>query len=267
MRWNELESSLLGHRDLGRWRTYGHVDDGAGRYPLLRFDAPASPGAPTCLVTAGFHGDEQAGPVTLGAHLEEIVTLARARDVSLVIYPCVNPSGFDAYTRYNRLGERPNNDALRYELADGRVVGELAAGAAFVRTHPHRGGPVETRALVTDLLTLPPPRAALDLHQDPYITGPLTYAYYFGDPSPYRALMAESAAHMAVARDRDVDVGVHTDADGLVVLHDGSVTDYFWRLGVPYAAVLETTTDADVAACDAINLIWLRGFIELCAAR
>jgi hypothetical protein len=43
------------------------------------------------------------------------VSGAALREVGLRIYPCINPSGFEAHIRYNLAGERPNNDFLRYE--------------------------------------------------------------------------------------------------------------------------------------------------------
>ena len=55
----------------------------AGReYPLLAAGHP-EPGAPSLIVTAGFHGDEKAGPLTLLAHAAELFfEHARARGVA-----------------------------------------------------------------------------------------------------------------------------------------------------------------------------------------
>ena len=92
----------------------------------------------TVLITAGFHGDEKAGPLTLLEHAAEIVDYAAARGVGLSIYPCVNPSGFEAHTRYNISGERPNNDFLRYEIEPGLWCGELRAGQAFSAVAPFK---------------------------------------------------------------------------------------------------------------------------------
>jgi hypothetical protein len=186
--------------------------------------------------------------------------------VALTIYPCLNPSGFDACTRYNRLGERPNNDVLRYELADGTVVDQMPTPRPFSGIHARDGGPVETRALIADIRDAAPPTAALDLHQDPYFGGSLGYAYYFGAPAPYIALMERTARLVPIARDREVDVGVISDAHGLIVLHDGSVSDWYWRRGARYVAVVETNTDTPMPTACAVNMVWIEGFIDLCAA-
>jgi hypothetical protein len=249
---------------------YGAVVEGGRTFPLVGL---RSPGAREVLVSAGFHGDEKAGPLTLLEHAAEIVGYAAARGVGLRIYPCINPSGFEAHTRYNLSGERPNNDFLRYETAPGVWRGELGEGQAFTRVEPVGDGvPKETAALVGELDRAPAPAAALDLHQDNFIHGALFYAYVFGDRTGYRPLVARSGALVPILRSSIVDSGhepgsdVRSDHDGLIVCHDGSITDRFHRAGVPYTAAIETTTETPAALADEINLIWIKGFIDLAAA-
>jgi hypothetical protein len=43
------------------------------------------------------------------------------------------------------------------------------------------------------------------------------------------------------------------------------VTDYFFRRGVPYTAALETTTQTPLDRSHEVNLLWIRGFIDLVA--
>ncbi len=265
MDYQALATRLLGHRRIAGVdvRPFAQVDEGSDRYPLL---AVRVEGPKTLLVTAGFHGDEVAGPLTLAEHLPEIVDHARARGVGLRIYPCLNPSGFVDGTRYNRTGQSPNNDLLRYEVEPGVWVGELSPGQSFLRHKVHTEGPHETRALTAELERLPPPEAALDIHQDPWIPGQLSYAYTFGPRAAYLDLVGATADHLTVARDTEVDDDVHTDGDGLIELHDGSVTDYFFRRGVRYTAALETTTTSPMPLCHQVNLLWIKGFVDLAAS-
>lgn len=241
---------------------YGSVRENGRDYPLLRL---TTPGAREFVVTSGFHGEEPAGPLTLLQHLPEFAAEARAQGVGLRVYPCINPSGFEGHHRYNASGEKPNNDLLRYEHHDGTVVGELHERLDFKRHYVHHGGPKETRALAAALEAGPVPHAALDIHQDDYVLEPMSYAYTFGDKRAFRPLVEASAAFAAIARNYRVDEHSTTDADGLIEFHDGSVTDYFWRRGVPFVAALETTTRTPMARCDEINRIWIRGFIGLAA--
>ena len=116
------------------------------------------------------------------------------------------------------------------------------------------------------------PYGALDLHQDNFIHGSAFYAYIFGERAGYRPMLARSGALVPVLRSSIVDSGhepgtdVRADEEGFIVCHDGSVTDRFHRAGVPYTAAIETTTETPWPLADEINLIWIRGFIDLAAA-
>jgi hypothetical protein len=256
-------------KDVAEVVQYGTVDEGGRRYPLL---SAVTPGRRSVLVTGGFHGDEKAGPLTLVEHAPEIVAYARERGVGLRLYPCINPSGFEAHTRYNMSGERPNNDFLRYEIAPGVWKGELRQGEGYLRFGPSRAVAKETAALRADLEHQPVPEAALDLHQDNFIHGALFYAYLFGSREPYRPLLARSCALIPILRSSIVDSGhepgtdVTSDAEGVIECHDGSITDHYHQAGSRLTAAIETTTDTPAAEADAVNLIWIYGFIDLVAA-
>jgi hypothetical protein len=262
MKYADYETGLRSYRSMVDVAEYGRVREDERDWALLRL---LWPGRRWLTITSGFHGDEVAGPLTLLERLPQIVDYARSREVGLRIYPCVNPSGFERGSRYNASGERPNNDLLRYEIAPGVWRGELKQGETPLRFVPFREGPKETRALLADLEGSPAPAAALDIHQDPYLEGAFAYAYVFGERAAYQRLLETTRRFAKVATDRVVDEAAHaaTDSQGLVELYDGSVTDYFFRRGVSRAAALETTTGTPAADADAVNLAWIRGFIDL----
>lgn len=262
MKYEEYAQRFWDHRGIIDVNSGVTLAEGDSRYSLL---SAAMPGRRTLLITAGFHGDETSGPLTLLEHLPAIVAYARSRNVGLQIYPCLNPSGFSDNTRYNRSGESPNNDFLRYEVGPETWADVLKSGQQFTRWEPHRGGPKETRALLAELEQAPLPHAALDLHQDPWLEGALAYAYVLGPRAPYLPLIATTAAVVPIAREAlvDEDDGVRTDGDGIIEQHDGSVTDYLHRKKVPFTAALETTTRTPPELSDQVNLIWIRGFIDL----
>ncbi|WP_224248095.1 M14 family metallopeptidase [Hyalangium gracile] len=262
MEYTDYARRLMSYSSLAEVAEYGRVMEAGKEYPLFRLTVP---GSRWLVITSGFHGEEPAGPLTLAESFAEIVAYAKARDVALRVYPCINPSGFEVGTRYNRSGEKPNNDFLRYEVTPGAWKGELTRGESFLRWVLYDGGPKETRAVRADIDRFAPPAAALDIHQDNYLSIAATYAYTFGDSAAYRPMVEAAASHVAVIRQQKVDEHNHTDADGLIQFHDGSVTDYFMRRGVPYTAALETTTRTPLASCHAVNLIWIRGFIDLAA--
>ncbi|MET0401293.1 MAG: hypothetical protein ABW123_02775 [Cystobacter sp.] len=260
--YQEFTRRIRDYASLAEVNEYARVLEGGVEYPLFRLTVP---GERWLVITSGFHGEEPAGPLTLSTHFEEIVAYARERDVGLRVYPCINPSGFEDGTRYNRSGEKINNDFLRYEMTPGQWKGELQGNEPFLRWVLFDGGPKETRAVRADIARHPAPDAALDIHQDNYIPGAHTYAYVFGDKQAYLPMMDAASAHARIIREAKVDEVNRTDTHGLIDYHDGSVTDYFMRCGVPYTVALETTTQTPLEACHAINLIWVRGFIDLAA--
>ena len=262
VKYTDYAGRLRAHASVAEVAEYGRVTEGGLEYPLFRLTVP---GSRWLIITSGFHGEEPSGPLTLAESFPDLAAYARERDVGLRVYPCINPSGFEDGTRYNRSGEKPNNDFLRYEVAPG-VWKDLQRGQEhFLRWVLHDGGPKETRALRSDLARFPPPDAALDIPQDNYLPMEATYAYTFGDSAAYRPLMEASSAHVTVLRNRQVDEVNFTDEDGLIAYHDGSVTDWYMRQGVAYTAALETTTRTPMRASHAVNLLWIRGFIDLAA--
>lgn len=262
MNYEEYASRIRSYRALAEVNVYGSVAEDGREHPLYELTVP---GKNWLLITAGFHGEEPAGPFTLREHFEEIVDFARSLDVGLRVFPCINPSGFEHRRRYNSSGERPNNDFLRYEVSPGTWLGELATGQRFLRHALFTEGPKETRALCAALERVPNPAAALDLHQDNHLAWPATYAYVFGGVEHYLPLVRASSKHAKVAARVAVDEHHKTDQYGLLHHHDGSVTDYFLRRGVRFTAALETTTRTPLDACHRVNLIWIKGFIELAA--
>lgn len=265
MNWATYDAMFRDLRPVADLRVVDEVTGGGRTYPLW---CAQTDGAKRLLITAGFHGDEVAGPLTLLKHLPQLVAYAKRRGVGLTVFPCVNPSGFDVRTRYNASGEAPNNDFLRYKRdhADPTWVDQLQPGQTFVAWRPFFEGPSETRAMARLLAELPTPDAMLDVHQDPWLSQPGCYAYVFGNRELYRPLLTASTKHLPVAANAEVDDDLFSDSDGLLELHDGSITDLFWRRGTPYVATLETTTMSPLPACHQVNLVWLRAFVDLAAA-
>ena len=140
--WSKFGSVLFSDYAWRRWMASVPAPAEAFRYRHRRRGGPRVPaGRPAAarrrsrsLITAGFHGDEKAGPLTLLEHAAEIVDYAAARGRRPApSIPCINPSGFEAHTRYNVTGERPNNDFLRYEIAPGPVARRAARRRAVPR--------------------------------------------------------------------------------------------------------------------------------------
>ncbi|CZF87074.1 N-acetyl-ornithine deacetylase [Grimontia marina] len=80
----------------------------AGGYPLWFMQSPEqNAGNHNMLISAGFHGEEAAGPWGL-LHLLQQMDSSLFEQVNLSLLPLVNPTGFANGHRFNELGENPN---------------------------------------------------------------------------------------------------------------------------------------------------------------
>ncbi|ABX48118.1 MULTISPECIES: N-acetyl-ornithine deacetylase [Shewanella] len=79
-----------------------------GKYKVSLYQSPAAKsGLPSLLISAGFHGEESAGPWGLLHFLSEASADLFER-VNLSLLPLVNPTGFSRGHRFNKYGENPN---------------------------------------------------------------------------------------------------------------------------------------------------------------
>lgn len=220
------------------------------------------------VISAGIHGEEISGPITIAERLEEIVDYAK--DFSLVIYPCTNPSAFNKQ-RYNLENEHPNNDHVRYfvndkwidDLEDKNEFDNWLWSSQVVKL------PKETELLQASLKELPSHfiNGFLDLHQDIEMRDYGTYAYVMDKKELYAQIMERASKIVPVLNNKEINSGQKspsfTDELGFVKRHDGSLQDLMHRLGVPYTVTVETTNIEMEKAID-VNMTWIKGIIELC---
>ena len=92
-----------------------------GNIELLTFTRPSSL-APRpsshVYISAGIHGDEPAGPLAVCQLLQENQW---PKDISLSIFPCLNPAGFALHTRENAEGLDLNRQYLQPLAAETRA--------------------------------------------------------------------------------------------------------------------------------------------------
>lgn len=249
-----LRSSLQGVR----WDTYGSLATG----PLISFSTPAK-GGQWVYVTAGVHGPEPYGPLTFVRHGQVLIDMAKASGVGLRVYPCVNPSDWS----YDASRLTPTA-FFEYEVGDGEWARELLPDMQLKDMRIKRDLPAEARALAADLAVRPVPRAALEIHQDASLQDePASYAFVSGDQAPFRAIARAASRFSKLAAHTEVDgenSKQKTDRFGLTPGRaDGTIQDYFDRLGTAYSATLVTSTGLPSKSVTGVNLVWLMGLIEL----
>lgn len=251
------------------------------------------------LIRAGIHGDEVAGVLTLMKHIGEIFDYAHERGVKLVIFPLDNPSGFEERTRYNVEGDRGdagNNDFVRYILEDGSVSDDIGSKNEF-KDWKWSSDPIfkihlpkETLLLHEQLKKLPLQQivGVLDLHGDNFIDKPFAYHYAYGDVSRYHEIAEKIRAKIPILANEFINSGylngpdfvpevvrggeivlddpdLKSDADGFIVRYEGSLPDLMQRLGAEHAITVETTGVVPEEMADEVNLMWIKGLIDLIA--
>lgn len=135
----------------------------SGDYPIWFMQGPQhNPQNPSILISAGFHGEEVAGPWG-SLHLLKSIDTSYFEQVNLSLLPLVNPTGFAKGQRFNELGENPNHG---YYFEDG--VAKAGKGTSR-----------EASILIehTDLLLASSRDGILTCHEDVLLTD--TYIYTF----------------------------------------------------------------------------------------
>ena len=266
---------ISGFKNKGyKLKSYGAVKENRKNYRLYKIVINPHHQR-TLLITSGFHGEEFNGPISLLEIFNEVVAYAKRMRVRLIVYPCVNPSGFDRHRRYNPSDKLKfgNNDFLRYEVEKDKWIGTLKDGEAFLQYKIVDSAAKEVRLLKKDVLqyTSPVPIGVLDIHQqkDNLETGDV-YAYIFDQRSIYLKIMKKLEKIAKIAKNDPAmnfedgrKVYYRIDKDGLIVLHDGTLTDMFYRLGSKFVVASETKTTMSLEKVCQINLIWIKELIKL----
>ncbi len=230
----------------------------------------------TLLITAGFHGDEPNSPISLLEIIDEVAAFATEMCVRVIVYICINPSGFDLRKHYNASNEFFNNWFMLYMIEGGKWVGTLKDfDEPYAMTDLAKSPAKEVRLLQEDICKyyFPAPAAVLDIHQQHgnLKTGDI-FAYIFDRLPVYYRIMNKLEKIAPIARNEawkdyqdNREINYRIDEDGFVFVHDGTLTDLFHYLGSKYVVTSETKTTLSLDQVAKINLIWIKELIRLIA--
>ena len=235
------------------------------------------------LLTAGIHGTEIAGPLTIKERFPEILACARVSGLRLICYPLMNPSGYDNGTDRNidgDGGDGGNNDYLRYQLFDGSWTWNLLDDHS-VKAWRWSSDPIVSQRLPAETALMHESlkredwdkvKIALDIHQDNLTQGTPAGAYHypFGNVSRYTDIINHIRTFTQVLgnydfrfnRDKPEEV-VRSDQNGCIVFHDGTLADLAYRIGVRDALTIETTGALPLHLAMEVNMTWIRGLVDL----
>lgn len=252
-----------------------------GRYPFLRIASKEiHPEDRVMMLTAGIHGEEISGPLTIARYFNEIVDYVQNSGLKLIMYPVRNPSGVSIGTKRNvddDDGLVGSNDCIWYVHPSGELTDEIGEGQDYLRWEWADDVvttlPLEARCFLKCLRRDPLEQVAagIDMHQD-YSEGlpPCAYHYAFGDLERYALIVKKIAQKVPLWKNKIVSagyssgVGKPTDENGFVVRNDGTVLDLWYRMGAAHSITPETSGSTPLDAACAVNMIWIKGVADLC---
>lgn len=246
-------------------------------FQLLRIQSKdISPDDKVIMITAWIHGNETSGPFFILSYIQQILALMNMYGYKVIIYPLMNPSGFEYGTRFNIDNDEwsyGNNDFVRYQMTDGTFADECREGETFTKRYRSSDPqlqqklPVET-ALLHKLLRediLHHIVAHIDLHQD-YIT-PIewSYTYFYTFSDTYQSIIANIRKYIAVLSDTMISAGqtwgAQSNANACIIRHDGTINDLLYRLGIHDTIAIETTGQTPLALAKKINRLWIKWLV------
>ncbi len=192
------------------------------RFKLLKMESIVHADAPLLMLMAGCHGEEPASVLALFKRYKVLAESARRYGVSLVVYPLVNPWGFDRNYRYNRHGLNCNRN--------------------WVHDHGRKSGEVKT--LMNDMRQYRPTVFA-SLHEDDDVWNAF-YLFSFGDRRFEKPILAVGKKFFPILPDDSYgDSGSETILSGVCYdNHDHTAEDYMAHRGCIFTCCTETTSHA-----------------------
>ncbi|QYK01651.1 M14 family metallopeptidase [Shewanella psychrotolerans] len=221
-----------------------------GDFPVNFYQSPAQKsGQPSLLISAGFHGEEAAGPWGMLYFLNELEP-ELFNQLNLSLLPLVNPTGFKRGHRFNKSGENPNRGFV-LENGRGKTNDDTSVEGKILLDH-------------SQLLQAASKDGILTCHED--VLQKQTYIYSFeANQTPghfSRTLRDTLGQFFPIAQDGEID-----DCpvkDGIIFNHfDLSFEAFLVRLGAGVGVCSETPALQSFDQRVLANAAIMRRFIEL----
>ncbi|WP_372870251.1 M14 family metallocarboxypeptidase [Shewanella sp.] len=222
----------------------------AGGHPLWLLQSPGQKaGLPNLLISAGFHGEESAGPWGLLYLLSQLDESLFDR-VNLSLLPLVNPTGFAKGHRFNQLGENPNRGFF-IENGKAKSGDDTSHEGKILLEHAH-------------LLQVASRDGILTCHEDVLLTD--TYVYTFEPsqvPGRFSHTLRDALGHyFPIARDGSID-----DCpvqDGIIFNHfDTSFESFLVRSGARVGCCSETPGQQNLDQRILANAAAMSAFLDM----
>jgi len=193
------------------------------KFGLLRFSKDVVAGGPLLVIMAGCHGEEPAPPLAIFKNYKLIAEAGERCRVNLVIYPLVNPWGFDRNERLNRQGFNCNSNWVHEEAK-----------------RPAR----EVEVISKDMRNLRP-LVFVSLHEDDE-TEREFYIFSFGNRKYEKPLIEVGKKYFPILKDGE-HVNLVVKNGSVYDHHDGSAEDFMSHRGCEFSCCTETPSSQSLS--------------------
>ncbi len=186
------------------------------KFKLVKFTKIISPNFPLLIIMAGCHGEEPAPSLAIFKNYKLISEIAQKNNINLVIYPLVNPWGFNRNKRLNHKSLNCNNNWVHEE--DEQIAEEV-------------------KIISKDIKKFKPSIFA-SIHEDDE-TKKEFYIFSFGDRKYEKTLIKIGGKYFPILQDGkygDIEVKSGVVYDN----HDGSAEDFMLHRGCIFSCCTET---------------------------
>jgi hypothetical protein len=222
----------------------------AGSFPVNLYQSPGQKtGLPRLLISAGFHGEEAAGPWGM-LHFLRGITPDLFDNVNLSLLPLVNPTGFNRGNRLNEQGENPNRGFIPENDRSERDEQPSAEGTLLLAS-----GALLQAASRDGILTC---------HEDVLLDDTYIYSFEGSDnPSSFSIEMRDTLGrYFPIAADGKIDDC--PIVNGIIFNHyDLSFEAFLVRMGASVGVCSETPGQQDFDQRILANSAIMNSFIRL----
>ena len=205
--------------DIKKYFKVDFFDVPAEDFKLVKFSNNLANNFPLIVIMAGCHGEEPASVLAIFKYYKSIAEFAKKQGVNLVIYPLVNPWGFDRNERFNSKGISCNSNWIH------AVEGEIFA--------------TESSIIRNDLIKLKP-KIFISLHEDAKIEKEF-YIYTFGDKKYEEPLLKVGKQYFPILKEKMCYGTLIKNGIGYNH-HDGTAEDLMFHQGCVFSCCTETST-------------------------
>lgn len=190
------------------------------KFSIIKLSSLKFNNKPLLVIMAGCHGEEPAPVIAIFKNYKIFKQMADKAKINLVIYPLINPWGFDNQKRFNKQNINTNRkNWIHYKTKKAN----------------------EVNAIFSDIKKLKP-KIFANLHEDD-TTKKEFYIYSFGERKYEKSLIKTGKKYFPIHHNSFIkDENAFLKNGSIYNKHDGSAEDFMFHRGCKFSCCTETSS-------------------------